>query len=612
VVEVGCNFQVAPPVLPTAFYPVIRQRMGAGFSSHPTIINCSFDSNTAVYGGGIYNHTDPVTIVKNCTLYNNSTIQYGGGLYNSHSVIPPILTNCIFWGNTAPTGNQIYDNATSSLITYSDIQDGYIGTGNIDRDPLFVDPGNGDLHLIANFSPCIDAGSNTVVGEIPVDFEGDNRIIDGDTSPGSIVDMGVDETLFAVPMPPPGNCLDFDGGNDSVQVPDSASLQFGSGAFTIEAWVQNQNTTGSIWKRIVTKRAGTASWYSLCLSGYQLQLELAAGENFTAGPNIQGDSKWHHVAAVRSGSGNIFLYVDGTEYPVGASATNTDNSSDIEIGKLGTEDYGGEIYRGKIDEVRIWNVARSGSEMLANMNQSLIGNEAGLAAYYRFDHDQGTLLGDFTTNHNNGTLYNMDDSDWIESYAMVRPGTLAATNAGTSTFTANWTAPAIGGTPTKYYLDVATDSGFSSMVSGYDNLDVGDVTSYAVTGLSNETEYFYRVRAFRNATTGQSQSSDGVSATTSSEITVAIQVNLQGTNRPQSGWEIPINIGFYSTGKPDSWFLNPGSAMYYFSGTTTAISTDGGTRAYFQCPDPIAPGTYDITADSTTTLLNVKKGISIR
>ncbi len=92
---------------------------------------------------------------------------------------------------------------------------------------------------------------------------------------------------------------------------------------------------------------------------------------------------------------------------------------------------------------------------------------------------------------------------------------------------------------------------------------------------------------------------------------VKIYVNLQGANRPSpEGWQVPLNIGFYPPGSPNSWLLNPGSAIYYFPGTATAEWINGGTKATVTV-GPVNPGTYDITADSSTTLLNVKKGVHI-
>jgi Fibronectin type III domain len=73
------------------------------------------------------------------------------------------------------------------------------------------------------------------------------------------------------------------------------------------------------------------------------------------------------------------------------------------------------------------------------------------------------------------------------------PRALKATNVTATSFTANWTAVAAA---TGYRLDVATDSSFSSYVPGYQNLDVGNTTTHNVTGLSANTNYYYRLRAY--------------------------------------------------------------------------------------------------------------------
>jgi phosphodiesterase/alkaline phosphatase D-like protein len=67
-----------------------------------------------------------------------------------------------------------------------------------------------------------------------------------------------------------------------------------------------------------------------------------------------------------------------------------------------------------------------------------------------------------------------------------------------SSFTANWTG--VSGA-TGYRLDVSTNSSFSTYVSGYQNLNVGNVTSYNVTGLGANTFYYYRVRAYNGTST---------------------------------------------------------------------------------------------------------------
>jgi hypothetical protein len=70
----------------------------------------------------------------------------------------------------------------------------------------------------------------------------------------------------------------------------------------------------------------------------------------------------------------------------------------------------------------------------------------------------------------------------------------SATSVNNTSFTANWAEPILGRTE-RYYLDVSTNSNFSSFVSGYNSLNVGLNTSYNVSGLSANTTYYYRVRA---------------------------------------------------------------------------------------------------------------------
>ena len=162
-------------------------------SSHPNLTNCLFTHNSTTIppgviversvdsGGGMYNyHSNPT--LANCTFSGNSS-RYGGGIYNYDSHL--IVTNCILWNG----GNEIHNYASTVTITYSNIQGGFQGEGNIDADPLFLgywhgndtpdDSSddywvNGDYHLKSQAgrydpnaqtwviddvtSPCIDAG----------------------------------------------------------------------------------------------------------------------------------------------------------------------------------------------------------------------------------------------------------------------------------------------------------------------------------------------------------------------------------------------------------------------------------------------------------------------
>lgn len=87
------------------------------------------------------------------------------------------------------------------------------------------------------------------------------------------------------------------------------------------------------------------------------------------------------------------------------------------------------------------------------------------------------------------------------------PAISAASGVGATGFTANWGA--VSGA-TKYYLDVATDAGFTSFVAGYNNADVGNVTSQALTGLVAGQTYYYRVRAYNGSITGINSASASI------------------------------------------------------------------------------------------------------
>ncbi len=185
------NFRASPTISNCIFDGNSAVRMGGAITNYldssPTIINSIFHGNTTEqYGGAIANFIRSSPTITNCTFYNNIAVYEGGGMWN-YSSSSPIVTNTIFWGNTALYGPEVFNGSGSNAdVAYSNIQGGYPGPGNIDGDPGFFDPDNGDFHLAAG-SPATDVGDPDAPSLPETDFEGDPRIV------GPAPDMGVDE-----------------------------------------------------------------------------------------------------------------------------------------------------------------------------------------------------------------------------------------------------------------------------------------------------------------------------------------------------------------------------------------------------------------------------------
>ncbi|MDA3885437.1 MAG: FG-GAP-like repeat-containing protein [Candidatus Delongbacteria bacterium] len=215
-------------------------------------------------------------------------------------------------------------------------------------------------------------------------------------------------------------CLDFDGVDDYVEVPHDASLNLTT-SMTFEYWVNfnqvDRTTDGFDWQCFIGKDSFESAFgLMLCTDGPVKSLRFYHSGCSIPYSDYQWNDvqpqTWYHVAITYDGS-QTKHYINGQVMDSTAvTGAFTQNSNKLNIGMSES----GTTYPvdGKMDEVRLWNIPLTQSDLQANMYNSLTGSETGLVAYYKFEEGSGTIAGD-SAGSNDGILINMEDEDWVNS-----------------------------------------------------------------------------------------------------------------------------------------------------------------------------------------------------
>ena len=372
---------------------------GASNLASATFVNCAFSGNTAgACGGGLSCEYQDVSLV-NCT-FNANAAQTGGGVFGSLCVVS--LTNCILWANTDQQSDHSGESAQISAdpwpaVNYCCIQ-GWTGVlagaGNLGDDPLFVDgdgrddmAGTPDDNLrLCEDSPCADAGDDTAIPPgVTTDLYGKVRLFN------ERVDLGACEF---VPLAKPavhwrldegegtvandsegtnvgtvhgaawadGQCagaLGFDGVDDYVDCGNDDALA--PGRMTVAFWVFAEEP---LWNRcILGKATGDLpnSDYILTTTN-EMKLEFSFGESTWQVAAVQSRDalpvgQWVHVAATRDES-TASLYLNGRlENSAAYLFPVTNKGQGLRIGSIGTTDGWAGFFKGRIDDVRIYDRA---------------------------------------------------------------------------------------------------------------------------------------------------------------------------------------------------------------------------------------------------------------
>jgi hypothetical protein len=278
-------------------------------------------------------------------------------------------------------------------------------------------------------------------------------------------------------LPGSGNALNFDGVDDHVTI--NAYAVPTTGDFTVDLWVFNRNNTEG-FREFISQGASGDAFY---IGTTNLTGIIRLGDTWQNTGILMPLNKWTHLCVVKSAT-NGFLYMNGilvssiTNYVISAAGTTT----------LIGRQYGGisEFPNAIIDEVRIWNIALSQTQIRERMCRKIPNNDAlfsTLTAYYNFDESTSTTVFDATANNNNGTLINGPAR--VTSAAPI--GNASANNYVTTGLPSTSLS-----FPAQDNLSIAVNSGTYSGTAGVHlfRVDEQPNTTNGIEGVGNNNRYF--------------------------------------------------------------------------------------------------------------------------
>jgi hypothetical protein len=197
-----------------------------------------------------------------------------------------------------------------------------------------------------------------------------------------------------------GRALSFDGVDDYVQFDRTIAEDF-----TLEAWIQTTASQGGTrffngLGLIYADVSGSGSDFGTSILNDHFCFGSGFADETVESTTVVTTGEWIHVAAVRTMSDGVLrVIVNGVQ----EGAINSNNFQPVDASPtihIGGNTIDSRYFEGAIDEVRVWDKARSAEEILATMNSRLSGEEANLVGYWNFDNDSELALdASATLNH---------------------------------------------------------------------------------------------------------------------------------------------------------------------------------------------------------------------
>ncbi len=211
-----------------------------------------------------------------------------------------------------------------------------------------------------------------------------------------------------------GRSVSLSGAGAYAQARHSPDLNL-AGDWTVEAWFKDEDPSGFNHEYVTLLNKGDRDanpeapffislGYKRLVAGLRSNWtdQVVSYDLWAAGVDPQA---WHHLAvSFASSTRTLTVYLGGAQVARGRlGSLSKSNALPVEIGRNGA--VSGKYFRGKLDDVRIWNVARQGTDIAATYRAQLDGSRPGLIANWRFDEGGGTFAADSSGNQHEATLY---------------------------------------------------------------------------------------------------------------------------------------------------------------------------------------------------------------